>query len=117
MVVVNSQFTRSVVKEAFPALAGGAHELKVVYPCVDAGVTVQEEKEHGNHDGQSQSAQAGLWKDGKKLILSINRFEESKDIGLAIRAFAGLSKETRSKARLVLAGALDKICTILHCMH
>ena len=44
-----------------------------------------------------------LWKD-KKVFLSINRFEKKKTIELALRAFAGLTGEEKSSARLVVAG-------------
>ncbi len=37
-------------------------------------------------------------------MLSINRFERKKDIGLAIKAYAGLGKHGREGTRLVLAG-------------
>jgi glycosyltransferase involved in cell wall biosynthesis len=45
------------------------------------------------------------WKD-RKIILSINRFERKKDIGLAIKAYAGLGNTGRNGVRLVLAGLL-----------
>ncbi|KAL8833553.1 MAG: hypothetical protein Q9170_004208 [Blastenia crenularia] len=44
---------------------------------------------------------------GKKVVLSINRFERKKNIGLAIRAFQGLKEEGRRGVRLVLAGGYD----------
>jgi alpha-1,3/alpha-1,6-mannosyltransferase len=47
-----------------------------------------------------------LWP-GKKVLLSINRFEKKKDVALAIRAYAGLSLEERRHARLVIAGGYD----------
>ncbi|KAI4140170.1 MAG: hypothetical protein L6R39_005916 [Caloplaca ligustica] len=47
-----------------------------------------------------------MWK-GKKVVLSINRFERKKNIGLALRAFHGLTEEERRDVRLVLAGGYD----------
>ncbi|KAI4205795.1 MAG: hypothetical protein LQ346_001374, partial [Caloplaca aetnensis] len=44
---------------------------------------------------------------GKKVVLSINRFERKKNVALALRAFHGLSKEERRDVRLVLAGGYD----------
>ena len=38
------------------------------------------------------------------MLLSINRFERKKDIGLAIKAFADLKANERQDAILVLAG-------------
>jgi alpha-1,3/alpha-1,6-mannosyltransferase len=45
------------------------------------------------------------WND-RKILLSINRFERKKDIGLAIKAYAGLGKNGRDGVRLILAGSL-----------
>jgi alpha-1,3/alpha-1,6-mannosyltransferase len=44
-----------------------------------------------------------LWKE-TRILLSINRFERKKDVGLAIKAYAGLSNEERKDTRLVIAG-------------
>ncbi|KAF2180055.1 glycosyltransferase family 4 protein [Zopfia rhizophila CBS 207.26] len=91
-IVVNSKFTKSVFGEAFPDLKH--REPGVVYPCVDtkAGDAIEEIKP--------------LW-GSKKVLLSINRFEKKKDVGLAIEAYAGLSAEERKDTRLVIAGGYD----------
>jgi alpha-1,3/alpha-1,6-mannosyltransferase len=91
-IVVNSNFTKSVFAEAFPALKH--RSPGVVYPCVDtsASATPQDTKPP--------------WP-GKKSLLSINRFERKKDVGLAIRAYAGLDPEERLNARLIIAGGYD----------
>lgn len=116
VVVVNSKFTRSVVRRAFPALGKAEHELQVVYPCVDVESTSIAEGETASGVGSAPGKDAAgtgqeegykLWRDDRKLLLSINRFERTKNIGLAIRAFAALEKEKRSKARLVLAGMIN----------
>ncbi|EMD69855.1 glycosyltransferase family 4 protein [Bipolaris sorokiniana ND90Pr] len=91
-IVVNSHFTKSIFAEAFPSLK--TREPGVVYPCVDI------------HAGQPVGLVAPLW-EGKKVLLSINRFEKKKDVALAIRAFAGLSPVEREQARLVIAGGYD----------
>lgn len=88
--MVNSNFTKSVFAEAFPGLKH--RSPGVVYPCVDTSDIPQDSKP--------------LWP-GKKVLLSINRFEKKKDVALAIRAFAGLSQEERRDARLVIAGGYD----------
>lgn len=99
VIVVNSKFTRGIFGEAFPGLKG--RRPGVVYPCVD----VEEGKKGG--DGMTKvdtkEEEDRLWKD-KKVLLSINRFERKKDVGLAIRAFAALRPEIRQKTRLVVAG-------------
>ncbi|KAI4185485.1 MAG: hypothetical protein L6R41_004102 [Letrouitia leprolyta] len=70
--------------------------MGVVHPCVG---TAEVGKEVNGEGGE-------LWK-GKKVVLSINRFERKKNIGLAMRAFCGLRKEGRRDVRLVLAGGYD----------
>ena len=89
-VVVNSGFTKGVVEGIWKGL-GGERGIGVVYPCVD---TKRKEEVEGGRP---------LWKD-KQVLLSINRFEQKKDVGLAIRAFAGLDPKDREGARLVIAG-------------
>lgn len=94
-VVANSRFTRGVVNEVFGS--GKLGDVSVVYPCVDTkpkpiGLVVE-----GGDNGEK------LW-GGKKILLSINRFERKKDMALAIRAYHGLGAEKRKGARLVIAG-------------
>lgn len=93
VVVVNSSFTKGVVEGVWNGL-GGERGVAIVYPCVD---TREKREKVGSEDGKE------MWK-GKKVVLSINRFERKKDIGLAIRAFAGLELADRKDVRLVIAG-------------
>jgi alpha-1,3/alpha-1,6-mannosyltransferase len=93
-VAVNSGFTKSVVGNVWPELPK-KKDLQIVYPCVDI-----KEKQIEGGDGP-----VAAWKD-RKIILSINRFERKKDIGLAIKAYAGLRNSGRKGVRLVLAGLL-----------
>ncbi|KAI0974975.1 glycosyltransferase family 4 protein [Xylaria arbuscula] len=92
-IAVNSNFTKGVVSRTWPALAR-QRELWTVYPCVDT------KTKEGNPDDKP------LW-NGMKFVLSINRFERKKDIALAIKAFAGLSKQKRAGVRLAVAGGYD----------
>ncbi|KAG6010946.1 hypothetical protein E4U21_002616 [Claviceps maximensis] len=94
-VAVNSNFTRSIVAQTWPRLASKV-VTNVVYPCVDTSVAT--EKMDGQDDIKGDAA---------KLILSINRFEKKKDIGLAIRAFARIPESDRKGVRLVIAGGYD----------
>lgn len=91
-VVVNSGFTKGVVGRVWPDLVK-EKDLEIVYPCVDVREKTFEEKEEA----------VAAWRD-RGIILSINRFERKKDIGLAIKAYAGLGKHGREGTRLVLAG-------------
>ena len=93
VVVVNSMFTGRVFERAFPRLKKAGVVPAVVYPCVADETNKDEE---GMDDEQ-------LWP-GIRVLLSINRFEEKKNVGLAIRAFARLSESERKKVRLVIAG-------------
>jgi len=92
-IVVNSKYTASVFKLAFPTIDVVPD---VVYPCVDTEISSSFSKE------DSDSLQ--FVDSNRKLILSINRFEKKKNIELAIKAFAGLSKDERQSVRLVIAG-------------
>ena len=102
VIVVNSKFTSSIFAEAFPSLKDRSPE--VVYPCV----TYDSSPSHIDATVADSDGKDHLWKD-KKVILSINRFERKKEIGLAIRAFAGIPAAERRSGRLVLAGQ-SSIC-------
>ncbi|EFY88187.1 mannosyltransferase [Metarhizium acridum CQMa 102] len=87
-VAVNSNFTRGIVANTWPNLQNKV-PTKVVYPCVDT---------HTTPEAAADEAKLAA---GKKLILSINRFERKKDIGLALKAFARIPEKQRRGARLV----------------
>jgi alpha-1,3/alpha-1,6-mannosyltransferase len=97
-VVANSNFSRGVVRDVFgPDLLG---DVEVVYPCVDTDAKITPEK----------TESGPLW-GGKKILLSINRFERKKDMALAIRAYHGLGAEKRKGTRLVVAGEFNNPST------
>ena len=91
-IVVNSKFTRAVFRHTFSSMR--SRDLKVVYPCVDT------------NESKSGDSQSRLWQD-KKVLLSINRYEGKKNLGLAIKAFAGLSPEEINMSKLIIAGGFD----------
>lgn len=93
-VAVNSGFTKGVVGSVWPGLMK-KKDLQIVYPCVDV--------RDKNPEGDKAISAWG----GKKILLSINRFEKKKDIGLAIKAYAGLGEDGRKGVRLVIAGGYD----------
>lgn len=95
-VAVNSGFTKGVVGRVWPELVV-EKDLQIVYPCVDT-----KEKKAESVDGP-----VAAWQD-KSILLSINRFERKKDIGLAIKAYAGLGKEARERVMLLLAGTYHR---------
>lgn len=91
VVVVNSKFTRKVFKNTMrlPRMP------EVVYPCVDTKSEVE-------LDGMIQEAIAGF-----DVLISVNRFEKTKKIDLAVEAFAKVANQFE-KALLVVAGGYDK---------
>lgn len=95
LVVANSNFTRGIVKQVFGSNRLG--DVKIVYPCVDTEQSTPTDTQIIK-DGK-------LW-GGKKLLLSINRFERKKGIELAIKAYNDLAKNERKDTRLVIAGEL-----------
>lgn len=101
-IVVNSSFTKSVFADAFPRIPTVP---RVVYPCVD--IAPSSSKPKSKVDSAIAAEPDFLPQDGKKILLSINRFERKKNIDLAIRAFARLTAQERARSRLVVAGGYD----------
>ncbi|KAL8822223.1 MAG: hypothetical protein Q9191_007037 [Dirinaria sp. TL-2023a] len=99
--VVNSRFTKGVVEGVWKR-PGGVRGIGVVYPCVDTQQPSKSLAQNGVAIANDATNEE-LWQ-GKKVLLSINRFERTKNIGLAIKAFAGLSVQDRQGVRLVIAG-------------
>jgi alpha-1,3/alpha-1,6-mannosyltransferase len=91
-VLVNSRFTASIVRTTFPRLGVGA--LEVVHPGVEIG-----------SDAPAPASQ------DETLVLSVNRFDPAKNLGLAVDALAALRSRMAPAAfaavRLVLAGHFD----------
>ncbi|KAF3914137.1 hypothetical protein AA313_de0207883 [Arthrobotrys entomopaga] len=99
-IVVNSKFTASVFKDAFPRINVTP---RVVYPCVDT-----------HEAGKGQKLEGDVYPflrgSDRMIVLSINRFERKKNIELAVQAFAKLGESKRSKARLIVAGLRHATC-------
>jgi glycosyltransferase involved in cell wall biosynthesis len=92
--VVNSKFTLGQVQEHFTSLS--RRPIQVLYPALDTSDMVQaNEKEKTN----------------TSPIVSLNRFERKKNIGLLIQAYAYMKKkiENTNKAlpSLIIAGGYD----------
>lgn len=98
-VVVNSEFTRSVVYKTFKSLRNKT--LDVLYPCVSTDETTFEPttesiKKLENIVGTNS------------YFLSINRYERKKNIELAIKAFAKYIKNTDDDQQmLIIVGGYD----------
>lgn len=99
-VVVNSTFTKSIFYETFPNLS--KLDPKVIYPCVDIS--------QATADNSVGEAELDEFMNGSPFLLSVNRFERLKNIGLAIEAYSELRKQLLDAAecpKLVIAGGFD----------
>eukprot|EP00026_Physarum_polycephalum_P006757 Phypoly_transcript_06809.p1 GENE.Phypoly_transcript_06809~~Phypoly_transcript_06809.p1 ORF type:complete len:428 (+),score=54.99 Phypoly_transcript_06809:87-1286(+) len=99
VVLVNSHFTAGKYAEAFTWLRT---KPRVLYPCINMQ----------NYDRPPKGeVSLGDVPDGKKLVLSINRFERKKNIALLVRAFALVKSKVSptlwDELHLVLAGGYD----------
>lgn len=94
-IAVNSAFTKSVFATAFPRIR---LVPKVVYPCVTPTITPL---------SKAIDSDPPFPNDGRKIILSINRFERKKNIDLAITSYSLLIRVQRCQSRLVIAGGYD----------
>lgn len=97
-VTVNSNFTRTTVLQTFPSLKDDP--LPVLYPALDIGTTTE-----------TESRTRRLLKN-PNLIVSLNRFERKKNLGLLIEAVAWLKKKEQNGTLpppplLVMAGGYD----------
>ena len=90
--VVNSKFTLQVVQQQFPSLS--QRQIGVLYPALDTSKMTQ----HNKRPKTKQSP-----------IVSLNRFERKKNIGLLIEAYAYLQKDANSShlPPLIIAGGYD----------
>ncbi|KAI5301204.1 Alpha-1,3-mannosyltransferase-like protein [Ascosphaera pollenicola] len=99
-VVANSYFSRKMSERV---LGKGLGDIGVVYPCVDTDEKPDKPVEKGRDE---ILVDEDYWK-GKKVLLSINRFERKKNLELAIKAYHLLGDRDRQGTRLVIAGGYD----------
>ncbi|KAL5615328.1 hypothetical protein BROUX41_005375 [Berkeleyomyces rouxiae] len=104
-IAVNSEFTKGMVAKTMPILA--QRDLRVVYPAIYIESTKLPKKAIGQRPHDTATDEPTIQWPDEKVILSINRFERKKDIGLAIKAFAAIPAAQRVGVRLVLAGGYD----------
>ena len=93
MVVVNSNFTKSMYYSAFNLLQ---NEPDVVYPCVDL--------DFSPIDQRDKQLLGHLLAPNDKFYLSINRYELKKNIVLALKAFALSNEFSNDNAKLIICG-------------
>ena len=98
VIVVNSKFTKSVYREAFPKITV---DPEVLYPCVNTKEALAADSEIAGPFPKNS------------YVLSVNRFEPHKNIRLALEAFAKAIEDVPAneiaagKYKLVLAGGYD----------
>ena len=101
LVLVNSKFTRKVFNKSFPSIK---KKPQVLYPCVAFD-------NQAKYEGTPEEMHT---LEGKKYFLSLNRYEEKKNIALAVEAFAVLKEKMEGEklsfkhCHLVVAGGYDK---------
>jgi alpha-1,3/alpha-1,6-mannosyltransferase len=120
LILVNSKYTQGIFDQTFKSLAGAGIVPKVLYPAVS--IPSDDHIRDGEESWRKElpqdlvtfiltGSQSGLGKGKKRLaqpphvLLSINRFERKKGIGLAIQALSRLSLDPQ--AVLIIAGGYD----------
>mmetsp|Transcript_99726 Transcript_99726/g.197788 ORF Transcript_99726/g.197788 Transcript_99726/m.197788 type:complete len:452 (+) Transcript_99726:59-1414(+) len=101
VILVNSQFTAGVFAEAFPSLTRKKVVPDVLYPPLNL-------EEQDQIMSQAMGMPIECLKEDELLLLSVNRFERKKNVGLAVRTMAALPVALQKKSRLVLAGGYDE---------
>ena len=100
-IVANSIFTRSSFENTFSGLRRLGKNTEVLYPAID----VTKFKKVGAK-GKSTLTKFGLG--DAPFFLSLNRFEGTKNITLAVKAFAIFRKKhARENCKLVIAGGFN----------
>lgn len=127
IILVNSNFTGSVVRKTFKSLAD--RNLEVLYPCVDVSQITRQQLEvkqsSVEDDGSCGSISNDIVKkicrlaEDNYIFMSLNRFERKKNLALAVEAFkeckaaieAGddgdQSRGISMKAHLIIVGGYD----------
>lgn len=104
-IVVNSKFTGGVVEKHMPLVAKLHAPFTVLYPCVDL---VAFDREFDRSAAFADTPELLRIVHEGKFILSLNRFERKKALGLAIRALARLPKsDVFDDVTLIVAGGYD----------
>lgn len=102
-VVCNSKFSRAITMETFPFLRRQVDaERDVLYPPINIPLLTEQACDGAViADLQQQIGR-------RRVVLSINRFERKKNLGLAVEAFSRARASTHDpKLLLVMAGGYD----------
>lgn len=119
-ICVNSEFTQKHFVKSFFRLR---RNPRVLYPGIDTStydadnvtaVFNKFKEETGQYSAVQKAVEEVVTASDRPALISINRFEAKKNVGLALQAFAGTQKELASKGisssshRLILAGGYDR---------
>ena len=99
-VLVNSKFTKEIVHSSFPKFRSAKRPVSVLYPCINLDKFVPPARSGANVDTLNLGP-----------IVSLNRFERKKNIGLFLDAVAKLrnklSPGMTEHLKVIVAGGYD----------
>lgn len=119
-ICVNSEFTQKHFVKSFFRLR---RNPRVLYPGIDTStydadkvtsVLNKFKAEIGESSAVQKAVEEVVTASDRPTLISINRFEAKKNVGLALQAFAGAQKELAGQGissgshRLILAGGYDR---------
>eukprot|EP00727_Mastigamoeba_balamuthi_P008886 m51a1_g462 putative alpha-1,3/1,6-mannosyltransferase (410) ;mRNA; f:171568-173460 len=102
-IVVNSRFTAGIFAKAFPSIRS---EPSVIYPSINTA-------QYDSPPPAGTELPGVPTDESVPVVVSINRFERKKDVGLALEALSALRgsgalpRAQADRVRLVLAGGYD----------
>lgn len=105
-IVVNSLFTRSVTFESFSSLRGRT-TLPVLYPALDT--TSLDAWREVNLKSDGGAGGGGAMSKSRNRIVSLNRFERKKNLGLLLQAVDWIRQQQKQfqQPEIILAGGYD----------
>jgi alpha-1,3/alpha-1,6-mannosyltransferase len=110
VIVVNSKYTQNIFRENFKIISKKRNPPSVIYPCIE----LKDYDRFENLQKEDITKVRGL--DGlknfdlnnTKIIVSLNRYERKKNLGLAVEAFINYVDSSNDKdCVLIIAGGYD----------
>lgn len=115
IIVVNSKYTQGIFRENFKIISKFRQPPSVIYPCIE----LKDYDRFGQVKKQDLLKVQGL-EDLKridlsktKFLVSLNRYERKKNLGLAVEAFISFMKNKKPESEnknyiLIVAGGFDQ---------
>jgi alpha-1,3/alpha-1,6-mannosyltransferase len=113
MIVVNSKYTQGIFKDNFKIISKLRKAPSVIYPCIE----LKDYDKFGKVVKEDLLKVAGLEELEKmdlkktKVMVSLNRYERKKNLGLAVEAFINFMSTRKNDDKnyiLIIAGGYDK---------